>query len=283
MPNDLKWMLAKLAATLNYLADRCESYEDVDEDGAWMRDGVDPVRNPPARGAQYAMANLREIMREIREAEDLADAAPASDAIREVKEALCLAWNAIGQADVAAEMAVLAGDEAQAVECCRNGLRRAWERCGWEWERLGAKLGVMARDASRTARTDAVSAVRMESNVETEDTGNAGGPEPDPHDTRKVVWYGKRIYLGKDTQVSRLFWLLARPVGAARKITQLQEAIDGMITTPDMHPDDVRKASQRLWKVVHKLRCALQECGLDDHVVITKHEFEYSMVFRFAK
>jgi len=50
-----------------------------------------------------------------------------------------------------------------------------------------------------------------ESSSETSDS--AGGPEPDPHDARKAIWVGKRIYLGDDTQVSRLFWLLARPVG----------------------------------------------------------------------
>jgi hypothetical protein len=33
----------------------------------------------------------------------------------------------------------------------------------------------------------------------------AGGPQPDPGDSRKALWAGKSIYLGHDTAASRLF------------------------------------------------------------------------------
>ena len=113
------------------------------------------------------------------------------------------------------------------------------------------------------------------------------GPGPDPHDTRKAVWLGKRIYLGDDTGVSRLFWLLARPVGAARSLNELQRAVDGMETDRDCDPDEVRKAGQRVRKVISKLRAALREAELDDHVLIVRGgaqaEPEYTMVWRFAR
>jgi len=118
-----------------------------------------------------------------------------------------------------------------------------------------------------------------------DEPADAGGPMEDPHDSRKVVWAGKRIYLGNDTEVSRLFWLLAKPVGRARSLAEVQRAIDGMETDRDSRPDYVRKAGQRMRKVVSKLRAALRDAGLEDHVLIvrggTQAEPEYSMVWRW--
>lgn len=45
---------------------------------------------------------------------------------------------------------------------------------------------------------------------------------------------GKRIYLGNDTQVSRLFRLLASPLGRAYPLCEVQRAVDNMETTRDM-------------------------------------------------
>jgi len=51
----------------------------------------------------------------------------------------------------------------------------------------------------------------------------------------RIAWcVGKRIYLGHDTQVSRLFWLLASPVGRAHTLAEVQRAIDGIETARDM-------------------------------------------------
>lgn len=121
--------------------------------------------------------------------------------------------------------------------------------------------------------------------AETEDAGDVGGPTEDPHDTRKAVWAGKRIYLGNDTQIARLFWLLAKPVGRAASLAEVQRAVDGMETDRDGRPDDVRKAAQRVRKAISDLRAALREVGLDDHVVIVKggpqDTPDYTMVWRF--
>jgi hypothetical protein len=115
----------------------------------------------------------------------------------------------------------------------------------------------------------------------------AGGPEQDPYDTRCASWIGKRIYLGDDTEVSRLFWLLTRPVGARRKLHEVQRAIDHMETNPDdSPPEDVRKAGQRVRKVVSKLRAALRDAGLNDNAIILREggqeDPSYTMVWRFS-
>lgn len=114
-----------------------------------------------------------------------------------------------------------------------------------------------------------------------------GGPEPDPHDPRIAWWIGNRVYLGKDTEVSRLFWLLTKPVGRARTLAEVQRAVDGMETDADRGPDEVRKAGQRLRKAFSRLREALREAELDHHVLITRggsQEYpEYTMVWRFPR
>jgi len=113
-----------------------------------------------------------------------------------------------------------------------------------------------------------------------------GAPQEDPHDTRKAIWAGKPIYLGTDTQVSRLFWLLAKPVGRACSLAEVQRAIDVFETDSDRPSDEVRKAGQRVRKAFSKLRERLREAGLDDHVLILREgeqsNPEYSMVWRFT-
>ncbi len=114
-----------------------------------------------------------------------------------------------------------------------------------------------------------------------------GGPEPDPLDTRRAMWVGKPIYLGEDTQVSRLFWLLAKPVGVARTLGEVQRAVDGMETDRDCEADEVKRAGQRVRKAISKLRRTLRESGMDDHVLIvtggTQAEPEYTMIWRYNR
>lgn len=141
--------LAKLGAMLNYLAGVFGDHENVDEDHSWMQTGPDPIVNPPARGATHAIRNVRQVMRDIVEAGELANVLP-TDVRREVKEALTLADHAIGQADVPAKMALDDGDEDEAVKIAGHGLLRAHERSGATLERLAARISVLA-DEVRTA------------------------------------------------------------------------------------------------------------------------------------
>jgi hypothetical protein len=109
----------------------------------------------------------------------------------------------------------------------------------------------------------------------------------DEHDLRIAWCLGKRIYLGDDTQVSRLFWLLASPLGRACSLAEVQRAVDGFETGRDMDPagEAYSKAGQRLRKAISKLRAAVLEGKVDDHLLIVRGgnaKFpEYSMVLRF--
>jgi hypothetical protein len=114
------------------------------------------------------------------------------------------------------------------------------------------------------------------------------GIQHDEHDP-KIAWcLGKRIYLGHDTQVSRLFWLLAEPVGRAFTLAEVQRAVDGMETSRDLDAtgEEFQHASQRVRKALAKLRQALRENGADTHLLIVRggdaRTPEYTMVLRFG-
>lgn len=110
----------------------------------------------------------------------------------------------------------------------------------------------------------------------------------DEHDPRIAWCLGKRMYLGDDTQVSRLFWLLASPVGRACTLAEVQRAVDGMETTRGMDEsgDEYKQASQRVRKAISKLRAAIEEGGAADHLLIVRggnqKDPEYTLVQRFA-
>lgn len=113
-------------------------------------------------------------------------------------------------------------------------------------------------------------------------------PQVDPYDKRVVNWVGKRLYLGHDTQVSRLFWLLAKPIGVARNLGEVQRAVDQMETDRDERGEaEFQLAMNRLAKAISKLRKQLREHDLDDHVLIVKGGERdwpnYTMVARFGE
>jgi hypothetical protein len=110
----------------------------------------------------------------------------------------------------------------------------------------------------------------------------------DEHDSRIAWCLGKRIYLGDDSQISRLFWLLASPVGRACTLAKVQRAVDGLETARDRDPngEEYKKASQRIRKAISKLRAVTEEGGAADHLLIVRGgntKFpEYTMVLRFG-
>lgn len=113
-----------------------------------------------------------------------------------------------------------------------------------------------------------------------------GLPEQDKFDARVVNWDGRRLYLGDDTQVSRLFWLLVRQLGQPCPEAEVQRAVDRMETSEYLgHSDEqIRLARNRVRKAVSKLRKHLSEHGLDRHVVITREGGQrypsYTMSYR---
>jgi hypothetical protein len=104
-----------------------------------------------------------------------------------------------------------------------------------------------------------------------------------------IAWcVGKRIYLGDDTQVSRLFWLLASPVGRARTLAEVQRAVDLQESSREVGTEEseIRKSHQRVRKAISKLRAALMEAEVDHHLVIirggSQNAPEYTMLLRFG-
>lgn len=114
------------------------------------------------------------------------------------------------------------------------------------------------------------------------------GIRRDEHDPRIAWCVGKRIYLGEDSQIGRLFWLLASPVGRARTLAEVQRAMDGFETERDEELSDngFKQAGQRVRKALSRLRQALREAEVDDHLLIVRGGSsafpEYTMVLRFG-
>jgi hypothetical protein len=172
----------------------------------------------------------------------------------------------------------------ESIESGEQSPREIYARAlAWtERNKIMAKLAADAGDVGKPAAND----TRSDTATNPAQPANFGAPEPDPQDARYALWVGKRIYLGNDSQVGRLFWLLAKPLGRAASLAQVQRAIDGMETPSDYRPDEVRKTRQRVRQVVSKLRAQLGEAKFDDHVVIVRGgnqaEPEYTMIWRYS-
>lgn len=137
--------IARLGYTLWSIAGQLEDCDYVDEDQSWLGK-VDPRHQPP-RGASFAIANVRSLDAEISEADMLAKDLSGEELRRQIREALTLAHQHIGQADVPAEWAVIDGDDEEAINICRTALARAYEECGVALKRLSAAVLVVADEA----------------------------------------------------------------------------------------------------------------------------------------
>ena len=114
------------------------------------------------------------------------------------------------------------------------------------------------------------------------------GIRHDEYDPRIVWCLGKRIYLGEDTQISRLFWLLAKPIGRVHTLWDVQRAIDVGETRRDTDDtgEEFRKACQRVRRAMARLRRAIRDADADTHLLIVaggdRANPEYTMVLRFG-
>lgn len=101
---------------------------------------------------------------------------------------------------------------------------------------------------------------------------DANAPQRDQYDPRFGWWYGKRIFLGNDTRVARLFWLLAEHPGRPYRIDEVQRAVDGHVTAAYLGFSDraVTRSDQRLRQTVSRLRSRMREAGVDDHAFILR-------------
>lgn len=147
----------QLIATIRLIAGLFEDYETIDEDQSWIAEGGPPPREVE-RHPKHAVAYVREVTSLIAEAMATAKSLPGSSLIRDTRVSLTLAHEAIGQADVPAEFALLNGDWDKSVECAKDGIRRAYERCGGTLEVLVARLSVFLDDPTPDIKDGANSA-----------------------------------------------------------------------------------------------------------------------------
>lgn len=85
------------------------------------------------------------------------------------------------------------------------------------------------------------------------------GPQSDRHDDQYAEYLGRRVYLGAPgTQVSKLFWLLADPLGVSRSLTEIQKALFGFSVERDYgNEEDYQRALKRVGKARDNLRARL--------------------------
>lgn len=76
---------------------------------------------------------------------------------------------------------------------------------------------------------------------------------------------GKRIYLGDNTQVSRLFGLLASRIGRSQTLAEVQRAVDLPESSLEVGTEEgeIRKSHQRVGKATLQVRAALLEASVD--------------------
>jgi hypothetical protein len=106
-------------------------------------------------------------------------------------------------------------------------------------------------------------------------------PQTDSCDSGAIWWFGKRLWVGKnrdgeETFEKRLFWLLAKTPGRWHPIHESQHVVYGEQVDEHTVPDDaqVKKAMQRLRKLVNRLRDKFAEYKLDDHAIIVPYRYE---------
>jgi hypothetical protein len=102
---------------------------------------------------------------------------------------------------------------------------------------------------------------------------NPEAPQRDWSDDRYACWFGKRIYLGSDSRVARLFWLLSEHLGRPRMIDDVQRAVEGMGSDPSVvSEEEAKKGDQRLRQTVSRLRERLRTAQVDDHIFIHREK-----------
>jgi hypothetical protein len=94
-------------------------------------------------------------------------------------------------------------------------------------------------------------------------------PLADEVDNRIAWWFGKRLYLGHNSLISRLFWLLARRPGYTIPKDQITWETEHPGELPCFLTEAELKAAElRLRKTLSRLRTNMREYRLDDHVLI---------------
>ena len=131
-------LLVHLSRCLRSLAGVLEDCELIDEDDSWIGKGGAPPTELE-RSPEIAIRRIKTFQNDIWRCELLASAVTLLDLKRPILAALVECREAICQADVPAEMALLDGDAQEAPRICQNAMRLARDRTFAELSR-GAAL-----------------------------------------------------------------------------------------------------------------------------------------------
>ena len=105
-----------------------------------------------------------------------------------------------------------------------------------------------------------------------------GLPQDDEYQPGVVYWgTGKRIYLGEQTQLRRLFHLLADRPGRRHPVSEIQEFVFEIRSDRSIgvSKSEVRRAEQKLRKLISRLKERMREGRLDEDAIIVPRQFEY--------
>lgn len=141
-------ILLKLARSFGLIAHLLEDCENIRQRCLYPINEYTSLVDDMVEGPEIAIANLYFLKRIIGEAQELCESTSSSPLVRKARVALEFTWNAVAQPDVPAKWYLedgQDGDDERAIECIRDALFRAWERCGGTLEQLEAELGVEAK------------------------------------------------------------------------------------------------------------------------------------------
>ena len=130
-------LLIYLSRSLWSLAGDLEDCELIDEDDSWLAEGVPPPTEPK-RSPEIAIRRIRAFQNNIWRCETLASAVTLPELKRPILAALVQCREAICQADLPAEFALMNGDEQEATGICQDAMCRARDRTLAELSRVAA-------------------------------------------------------------------------------------------------------------------------------------------------
>ena len=135
--------LIHLSSCLRSLAGELEDCELIDEDDPWIGKGGTPPPEPE-RSPKIAIRRIKTFQNDIWRCELLASTVTLTDLKRPILAALVECREAICQADVPAEMALLDGDTQEATRICQNAMCLARDRTFAELSRGMARCSAEA-------------------------------------------------------------------------------------------------------------------------------------------
>lgn len=143
-PNEIR-LWCELIASLRLVSGELDDWDHIEEDRSWIEDDQPPPATV-AQSAQIAIRNYQSFSTEIAHARCLALALKCPDAelVRRARVTLIMIDEALGQADAPAELCLCEDDDEEAIACCKDAMRNAWEIAGYPLKQIVADLSAVA-------------------------------------------------------------------------------------------------------------------------------------------